>query len=131
MGNSVQQPDIIDLNLFDFFFSHCYIHGLDSLHGTGGLAFFGFGLLVGLFDFLEQVLVLPLDLQVLGLEHLVLFGVLLKERSVGMVGIVVKMLQKLGLGPGYLINFKFMYVHPVRDLLFFEHVLEERFGQMG
>jgi hypothetical protein len=50
---------------------------------------------VGLFYFLKQVLVLPLDLQVLCLHHLILFGVLLKQRPVRLIGIVVKWLQEL------------------------------------
>jgi hypothetical protein len=95
VGDSVQQPYIIDLDLLNLFFPHCYVHRHDSFHGTRRLALFGFGLLVGLFNFLKQVLVLPLNLQVLCLHHLILFGVLLKQRSVRVIGVVVKRLQEL------------------------------------
>jgi hypothetical protein len=95
VGDSVQQPYIIDLDLLNLFFPHCYVHRLDSFHRTRRLALLGFGLLVGLFYFLKQVLVLSLDLQVLFLHHLILFGVLLKQRSVRLIGVMVKRLQEL------------------------------------
>jgi hypothetical protein len=81
---------------------------------------------MGFLDLLEQVLILPLNLHVLGLEHFILFGILLKKGSVCKVWILLELLEELGLGSRDFVDFKFVDLHFVRNFLFLKHVLEKR-----
>lgn len=128
---STEKPYILNLNLLYLLFSDCNIHRFYSLKRSGFCFLLFLALFMSLVYFLKQKLIFSFNLHILSFHHTIFFVIILKKCPISKIWIIIKIRAKFRFGSCHEINFLFMNLHSMRNLLFFKHIFKQWLSQMG
>lgn len=86
---------------------------------------------MGLVYFLKQKLIFSFNLQILSFHHTIFFVIIFKECPISKIWVIIKIRAKFRFGACHMIDFLFVNLHSMRNLLFFKRIFKQWLSQIG